>query len=305
MIGILRYRRSLSSGIPSPIITSWSEGSKMTGLDGEISHVELIQEREPYEYWAVGKTRISSPNDPKVALSYSNNGFDWTQYEGNPININADKYNSPTFFKKIAGTYYLFYFGPDGQTESIGIASSSDLTSYTDLGYFIGPGLTYDPGHEGVAPRGELHFIDGEYYLTVENFTIQTSEYIFLDLWRTVNYAANGFQNWERIGKILDKGGSGEWDETAVYQSKIINYNGLFVMYYAGQNSSGKRQIGIATSTNIAGPYTKHPNNPILTSSIDLIGSPVPYYDYNLKKWRMYYRKHNGSTWEGWEAEIS
>jgi len=69
--------------------------------------------------------------------------------------------------------------------------------------------------------------------------------------------------NWEDYGQIIDVGGSGDWDEIQVNYCSIFWNMGVWYALYQGQDASGDRRIGMATSPN-GFNYTKHPFNPII-----------------------------------------
>ena len=78
-----------------------------------------------------------SDNQYKIGLATSTDMVNWTEYEGNPVmTLGADGTWDdvrvvPEDIKKIGDVYYLFYGGWDGFHYRIGIATSSDLHSWT------------------------------------------------------------------------------------------------------------------------------------------------------------------------------
>jgi len=66
---------------------------------------------------------------------------------------------------------------------------------------------------------------------------------------------------------ILTVGAAGEWDDFYVSSPFVFREGDTYYMFYSGYSSAtGIIQIGLATATSPTGPWTKHPNNPILRS---------------------------------------
>ncbi|KAJ7527455.1 hypothetical protein O6H91_16G055200 [Diphasiastrum complanatum] len=55
-------------------------------------------------------------------------------------------------------------------------------------------------------------------------------------------------KTWKKLGKILQKGSSGSWDEAGVGRRHVLQIGGKFVMFYEGVNKLGMHGIGIAIS---------------------------------------------------------
>jgi len=66
---------------------------------------------------------------------------------------------------------------------------------------------------------------------------------------------------------VLDLGPKGSWDDTHVACAMILKEGlGKYRMWYSGygQGESEKWGIGLASATSPAGPWTKHPGNPVI-----------------------------------------
>jgi predicted GH43/DUF377 family glycosyl hydrolase len=61
---------------------------------------------------------------------------------------------------------------------------------------------------------------------------------------------------------VLEVGAPGEFDSEHAYNPMVVYYDGLYWMWYAGNNGTSW-QIGLATSTDGL-QWKKHPNNPVL-----------------------------------------
>lgn len=75
---------------------------------------------------------------------------------------------------------------------------------------------------------------------------------------------------WQKYASnpILDIGTGSDWDNGNLQGPCVIKYENLYYLFYSGQNSTSTRyQIGVATATNIFGPWTKYGSNPIIINS--------------------------------------
>lgn len=69
----------------------------------------------------------------------------------------------------------------------------------------------------------------------------------------------------DRTSKALTRGGAGAWDESHVKDQFVLQDGATYHMAYSGfRASDGKAQIGFASATSAAGPWTKNANNPIV-----------------------------------------
>jgi hypothetical protein len=103
----------------------------------------------------------------------------------------------------------------------------------------------------------------------------------------------------DRSTNALNVGGSGAWDEQHVKDPVVtLGSNGTYYMTYsAARVSDGKFQIGCATASSPAGPWTKCPNNPLVALSAgtteDQISNPVLAEDLAepdaSKRWKLFY----------------
>ncbi|KAH7295794.1 hypothetical protein KP509_27G066200 [Ceratopteris richardii] len=54
--------------------------------------------------------------------------------------------------------------------------------------------------------------------------------------------------NWSKLGKVLEQGEPGNWDEAGVSRRHVIFVDGQFLMFYEGTNRKGTHAIGLAIS---------------------------------------------------------
>ncbi|MFM9009437.1 MAG: family 43 glycosylhydrolase [Planctomycetota bacterium] len=75
--------------------------------------------------------------------------------------------------------------------------------------------------------------------------------------------------HWEDHGPALEGGVAGTWDESGVIAPYVVIHDGTFHLYYTGFRGSdlATRDLGVATATSPAGPWTRHPGNPVLRRS--------------------------------------
>ncbi|MDA9858723.1 glycerophosphodiester phosphodiesterase family protein [Rubripirellula sp.] len=74
--------------------------------------------------------------------------------------------------------------------------------------------------------------------------------------------------NWNKIpgNPILTTGNEDTWDGVvAKLPTGVIKHDGIYHLFYSGRDNQTK-QIGVATAVQPAGPWIKHPDNPVLRS---------------------------------------
>ncbi len=76
-------------------------------------------------------------------------------------------------------------------------------------------------------------------------------------------------------GPVLSRGGAGEWDEKHTAEPAVLYdlEQGQYLMWYSGQNSADRWQIGLATSGD-GQTWSKHSGNPVLP-----VGAPGAWDD--------------------------
>ncbi len=89
--------------------------------------------------------------------------------------------------------------------------------------------------------------------------------------------------SWEELGEVLGVGEKGQWDSQAVFTPNIIFEDGVYYLYYTAVqptpgNVNGEFEnnsttdftaIGVATSNNPTGPFTRCAENPVISVSDD------------------------------------
>ncbi|SDX89433.1 Glycosyl hydrolases family 43 [Lutibacter oricola] len=185
------------------------------------------------------------------------------------------------------GKYYVWYTHrktptpPQGAKKCTDVIPSSDW-DLCDIYYATSKdGFTWE--EQGVAvPRPEKPNVGwrsvattdilewkGKYYLYYQGF-MEASGKRGDDCPVAVSYADSPDGPWTPYNKIvIPNGAEGEWDQYSIHDPYPMVYKGKIYLYYKS-DSNGQpnliRMQGLATADNPLGPFTKHPQNPIINS---------------------------------------
>jgi len=113
--------------------------------------------------------------------------------------------------------------------------------------------------------------------------------------------STNGL-SWSADTSILTASGSG-WDAGEVIAPSVYVESGTYYLYYEADAAGfpGQRKIGVATSTNPTGPFTKYSGNPVLSASGGweggIVGTPV--VTKVGTRYYMFYHGFNGANDQG------
>ena len=163
------------------------------------------------------------------------------------------------------GEIYLFYCGwNSGETQSeIGLATGPNFQSLTKQGVMLAPGAggTWDSGYV-CGPR--IFYQNGTYYLffnggqgtTYEAAPSSIGVATSTDLTTWTQSAAN---------PILTPGSSGAWDAKQLFRPFVFEWQGTDYLFYNAANAAGEEQIGYATASSPAGPWTNYASNPVFS----------------------------------------
>jgi len=121
-------------------------------------------------------------------------------------------------------------------------------------------------------------------------------------------YSGQGISN-----PVLGRGPAGAWDGLRAYEQYVFQANGLYYLFYMGQNgtssagSNAYELTGYATSSSPTGPFTKYSRNPILPpqnhgwdSGYDSLADPF-VFDKN----GVYYLGVSASSVPGYHSQRS
>ncbi|WP_111709303.1 glycoside hydrolase family 117 protein [Lutibacter citreus] len=208
-------------------------------------------------------------------------GLDYNNHDGTITRRDPSK----VIFEN--GKYYVWYTHretptpPQGAEKCTDVIPSSDW-DLCDIFYATSEdGFTWE--EQGVAvPRPEKPNVGwrsvattdilkwkGKYYLYYQGF-MEASGKRGDDCPVAVSYADSPDGPWTPYNKIvIPNGAEGEWDQFSIHDPYPMVYKGKIYLYYKS-DSNGQpnliRMQGLATADNPLGPFTKHPQNPVISS---------------------------------------
>ena len=122
---------------------------------------------------------------------------------------------------------------------------------------------------------------NGRVYAFLDHDNTGATTYDMTD-WRL--YSSSDMVNWQDHGSPLSLKAFA-WASSDAWAPQIINRNGMFYFYVPVRSKDGSNSIGVATSTNILGPYKDALGKPLITRSeidptvfIDTDGQAYLYY---------------------------
>ena len=147
-------------------------------------------------------------------------------------------------------------------------ATSEDGFTWKEQGVAIPRPEKPNVGWRSVATTDILEW-KGKYYLYYQGF-MEASGKRGDDCPVAVSYADSPDGPWTPYNKIvIPNGAEGEWDQFSIHDPYPMVYKGKIYLYYKS-DSNGQpnliRMQGLATADNPLGPFTKHPQNPIINS---------------------------------------
>ncbi len=184
----------------------------------------------------------------------------------------------------VNGKFYMYY----SADEHICVA-----TSNSPLGPFIQE--VQKPMIEGEKCIDNSLFIDdgGKPYLFFDRFNdglniwVAELEANLLNIKpETMHKCINVSQDWEKVWPRVNEG------------SFVVKHNGVYYMTYSANSYESQFYgIGVATATNIAGPWAKYENNPILQKPGTLVGvGHSAMFTDKEGKLRIVFHAHNSNT---------
>lgn len=185
----------------------------------------------------------------------------WTKYGGNPILTGETGWENGNArlgsIIKINDTYYLYYSGGTVGTYSIGRANSTNGINWTK--YSGNPVFSPVSPETSVENPAVIRVDATHWYMyyayrgptTLSGFKVATS--------------SDGI-SWTYQATVLQIGAGGTWDDTYIEWHQIILLGSDYILVYEGYDGS-VWAIGIATSTNSTGTFTKYAGNPIFQKS--------------------------------------
>lgn len=213
------------------------------------------------------------------AASSTDYGITWTEYASNPV-LSAgaggawdDGHVKDPCLLWDGSQYVMYYAGYDGASYQIGRATATSHNgswtkdasnpvlalgaggAFDDAGCAF-PAVLYEPTDTGKEWKMWYRADDG---------AVQTIGYA---------HSSDGI-SWTKVGKVLDVGAGGTWDDVGVLPGGIIKSGSTYYLLYGGRQSAVapvKWQVGAATFTNPEGTYTKAAGNPTLLAGFNTSG---------------------------------
>lgn len=235
---------------------------------------------------------VYGPETRSGTTSASNDPFNFLKWE-----VLVGQYT-------VSGTYNNIYKDTSVQV-SYGEVSTAILNFGTIIPpdtwivqeYSSNPVLSNDQTYDGGTARNvRVYKFDGLYYMLYTGAST-VSPYSW-----TICMAYSSDKNtWTKLGRIIDISPSG-FDRGGVDVPCIIKEGNTYYLYYLGESQvapdgtprlvPGSYRVGLATSQNIRGPYTKYGANPVLWGNVgdwdEYLESPE-VLRYNSTHWIMYY----------------
>lgn len=263
------------AGISNPVIQPGSPGS---WNDLENPDPDMIYVADLDKWFMVWDGGDAATNSRKIALAYSSDGKTWTEYNGtsvngnnNPVILSGDDSNgqawersgsisktcTPTLFYA-SGTFYLYY-AEEASGNNRGAAGFATFTWNNSTNSV--QNLTRYSGNPTINLPQDAVFKSGGGHLDISYNSSNGLYYMYLvrELVGSANYelsllTSTDMINWTNNGNVLQRGSSGQWDDTHIYRSSpVVTSNGNIVItdnkirvYYSAYNSGGNIGIGIA-----------------------------------------------------------
>ncbi len=263
------------AGITNPVIQPGSSGS---WNDLENPDPDFIYVADLDKWFMIWDGGDAATNSRKIALAYSSDGKTWTEYNGTSVNGNTNpvilagddpngqawersggisKTCTPTLFYS-SGIFYLYY-AEEASGNNRGAAGFATFT-WNNLSNSV-QNLTRYSGNPTINLPQDAIFKSGGGHLDLSYNSLNGLYYMYIvrELIGSGNYELSlltspDMINWTNNGNVLQRGSSGQWDDTHIYRSSpVVTSNGNIVItdnkirvYYSAYNSGGGIGIGIA-----------------------------------------------------------
>ncbi len=209
----------------------------------------------------------------------------WTKYSGNPVLTPSQAWEGDALWAayviKDSSIYKMWYTG----RAAIGYASSTDGITWaknpSNPVLTPGPSGTWDErvGEPSVIIQNGIYKM--WYWGRRADGIRQTGYATSPDGITWTKYAGN---------PVLRVGGPGSWDELEAGTPFVLYQNGVYKMWYTGQDSALRYAIGYATSLDGIN-WTKYGSNPIL------VGTPETWDEGGVLAGKIYF---DGVTYRMW-----
>lgn len=161
---------------------------------------------------------------------------------------------------QVSASLCLMYYGGQGSDghDRIFVATSTDCANWVPWPHRSNPAPVLDSGASNHVNDPSVVVTGGVWYLYYTDAASAEDDRIHLAT------SVDGF-HFTKQGQVLGVGPSGAWDSGKVGRPSVIVRDGLFWMYYDG-NDGTARHVGLATSTD-GRTFTRHPSNPLVRNA--------------------------------------
>lgn len=215
----------------------------------------------------------------RIGLACSRDGLNWTRTRG-PLSDGAimdPRDGIATVFDSVHvgcsdvlfydGVWWMYYFG--GGLEEMSLSTSQKVTGMrlrTGLAKSCRNGIDgfdeyreskpiLDVGDPGdwdermvawarVLPPSPMHPFT-HWLMTYASMCMHTASVPSFCIGAAISQDGH---KWTKMGKVLEQGGPGSWDEAGVSRRHVVSFNGECLMFYEGANRKGVHAIGLAIS---------------------------------------------------------
>ncbi|MBI1789331.1 MAG: hypothetical protein HYR60_17490 [Acidobacteria bacterium] len=175
------------------------------------------------------------------------------------------------------GVYYNFYSGYDGKAWHTGLATSGDGIAWRKQGRVLSPDAATWEG-DYIAANGGALVVQGEFFYWYHAGPRERPQ---VGLARS----RDGRQWRKEPRPVLSAGPRGSWDERGVADPNAIQVDGVFYLYYLGQDRARRQRLGVARSLDGL-RWEKLRTNPILEDENGL-GEPAVWKSHG-RYWMLY-----------------
>ncbi len=240
-----------------------------SGLFGayDICDVAVVQDGPVFRMYFSG--RDTNSDTYRIGYGESFDGFTWDLSRtecldvGHSGKFDETELNSPCVIMDDEGVIRMYYEGNDGTDYEVGLATYKAwmVKPNTPDDKILGTSEDYDSTH--LFDPCVIKTSSGNYEMFYGSYqNSNTSYYVAL----ATSTSPTG--TWSKSGNnpMIGMGPSTKWDDSGVGAPCVIWEQGLYRMWYAG-NDGDEWQIGYASTTDYTSAWTKYGSNPVLSGS--------------------------------------
>lgn len=229
-----------------------------TGINGTfdkngVGDPTVLFDGVTYRMWYAGRENAATKN--KIGLATSTDGITWTRSPSNPVLVpTAGTFDTvgvsgpQVIFDAGTSTYHLWYTGLDGTgVTRIGHATSPDGVVWTKTA-----GAVLNAG-----AAGAFDAFGAKLCAVIQDGVSYRMWYVGIDASgpagrQKLGYASAAVAdlgvNWTKFSgnPVLGPGAAGAFDEKNLWSPAVLLDNGVFRLWYGGENNAGLIRIGYA-----------------------------------------------------------